>query len=137
MWKIKVLIILLMGMFNSCKSQNLETCSLNVDYEFKGEKENKIENVILVLETGFDDYLEIFVNDELIQKGLYVTNREYGTAGEVIDYQYEKNDLPSFMIKTEKGCLAFKANENYRIIFLHKGEDSWIVEYRNEFKIIE
>ncbi len=137
MMKINYMILLLLISFNSCKSQNLKTCNTELEYEFKGEEIPNNKKIILVLETGFqDDYLKIYLNDTIIKQGNFSTDREFGTAGEIIDYDYTKQP-PSFKIEYNNQCLVFTALADYRIIFLHKGDKNWTIEYRNEFKIIE
>lgn len=139
MMRINILIFILTINFNSCKSQdlNLNRCDIKVDYRFSDKKAKDNKNVVLVLETGFDDYLKIYLDNKLIKEARFETDHEFGTAGEVVDFNYRNNKPPVFKIIFNDRCLEFKSLEDYRIIFLHKGDDKWIVEYRNSFNEYE
>lgn len=136
MMKINFLILMSLIFFGSCKSQNINSCNVKLEFEFSDKKTENNNNVILFLETGFDDYLKVYLNNKLIKEGDFETDREYGTAGEIINYSYNKQP-PIFKIVFDGKCLEFKSLKDYKIIFLHKGDNKWIVEYRNSFNEYE
>lgn len=143
--KILILGVLLIG--QSCASaQSLEgyvvekmTLGISVpdsgsDEYYLKVRDTTVKMVTLVFETQFEDSIIIKVNDSVCIASKIKTSSIFSRVPEpvVVDYKnYNSRPEITLLLVDKRKYIKFRLYEGYRILYLNRFNNEWLVEFSN------
>jgi hypothetical protein len=129
--------LIIMGINPSKEKSNCSE-SFRVSYS-KNKVTVRTSTTHIQLLEGFNDSIEIYLNNSLVEKGFYQTNRSLGSAGGFIVIKRRKIRSNVLLIKniSKDRCLEFMIDSRYKIIYVDFDEEIWGIRYSDTFDIHE
>ncbi|GIV45087.1 MAG: hypothetical protein KatS3mg035_2210 [Bacteroidia bacterium] len=145
--KNRVFIIFLILSLNPTYSQKkhikIDNCDRHVHFIYNKEtnkesiKGKRKKICYISLDEGFNDSIEIYIDNKLIEKGFFKTNESLGTTEAHIPFKRRKCSIIRIISLTRGRCVEFMWDNRFFIARLFLENDSWVIIYESNFIIYE
>ena len=115
------------------------SCSekLTIRYEESKYVDNKLQDAscTVIFESGFNDTLEIYVDDKLLRRDFFETDDSMGYTGKGVEFNNDGKSLRILRIKsvTRERCMEITVDPRYKVMYIDAGENGWVIFYANSF----
>ena len=125
-------------------AQEIHSENIFIEYEDTPLRYNK--KLRVNIDGGFNDSIYIFINNHLIRRDIYITDKSLGVTGKFIEIKVSANMTPKIMmIKCVHSPAVFEMVLDWRYKNLHISKyktvnDSsikWFIRYKNKSLITE
>lgn len=115
---------------NACSAEEVSAYIPN-----HGMKSAK-KKLIIVLESGFNSKVSVYMNDRLIKDTL-VDNLSPVGIPVFLGYTYKDKEEKIIKIRTGNNCFETKINTKFKILRVLKSKNSWILSYTSKMPMYE
>jgi hypothetical protein len=110
---------------------------INISYSYSSHKDKMDttkRKATIIFEAGFQDSLEIYLNNKFITRGYFKSDQPTGYTSSKLDVDYSKRIRRSNIIissLTGKSCIKIEIKKGFAFLEISKAGNKWSVIYSN------